>query len=102
MYRCAECGHLFEEGEQHTRREFLGECFGVPAYDEFEVCPICGADFDEVRPCKICGAYNHDAEEDYCDNCKEEVKKRFDKLVSDNFSEDERNLLNDLYDGERI
>lgn len=102
MYRCMECGNLFEEGEQKTYREYMGECHGYPAYEEFCGCPLCGGSYKEITPCEICGTYNHDFGEEYCEECKKEVKERFRKLVRDNFTEEERELLNDLYEEEYI
>lgn len=100
MYKCLDCGHLFEEGEQATREETHG--FDTPPYEEFTGCPICDGDYEEIKPCKICGSYEHDFDEDYCKSCKIDVQKRFQKFVNSEFTEKERELLNELYDGERI
>jgi hypothetical protein len=77
-YRCLECGHIFEEGEQATWREYMGECHGSPAYDEFCGCPLCKGEFEETKQCKICGG--EFLEEDLngdcvCDGCLEQHKK---------------------------
>ena len=45
MYRCDDCGLIFEE--PRTVRECMGECWGVAAYEEFDVCPRCGGDYGE-------------------------------------------------------
>ena len=94
MFRCIECGHIFEDGEQARWTETHGEVW--------ESCPICKGDYEEVEPCKICGSYNHSVDDDYCDDCKKDVKKRFAEFVEREFSKEERELLNELYDGERI
>lgn len=93
MLKCKECGHLFEDGEQKTYRENMGECHGSPAYQEFSVCPVCGEDYEEVKPCKICGSYDHETDEDFCEECKKDVKKRFNNLIKQNFTEQEIELL---------
>lgn len=93
MYKCLECGHLFEEGEQKTYRECVGECHGSPAYQEFSVCPVCGEEYEEVKPCKICGSYDKESDKDYCDECQKDIKKRFNQLIKDNFSEQEIEFL---------
>ena len=94
MFRCIECGHIFEDGEQARWTETHGEVW--------ESCPICKGDYEEVEPCKICGSYNHSVDDDYCDDCKKDVKKRFAEFVEREFSKEERELLNELYDGEKI
>ncbi len=102
MYRCLECGNLFEEGEQATWTEDRGEFWGSPCSENMSGCPLCKGDYEEVKPCKICGSYDHDFGEDYCDACKKDVKKRFSAFIEKEFTKEERDLLNELYDGERI
>ena len=102
MYRCVNCGHLFEEGEQKKIREDMGECHGSPSYKDYYVCPICEGDYEEIKPCKICGSYDHDCGEEYCNACKKDVQKRFSAFIEKEFTEEERELLNELYDGEWI
>lgn len=96
-YRCNECGHIFEEGEQTVWQETHG--FAEPPYETMSGCPLCQGDYDEVYPCKICGAHS---EEDFCPTCKHLIKQRFQRLVAENFTAAERELLNELYDGEDI
>lgn len=102
MYRCLECGHLFEEGEQATWKEDRGEFWGSPCSESVSGCPICKGDYEEIKPCVICGSYNHNIEDEFCDECKLTVKKRFENLMEMKFTKKERELLNELYDGERI
>ena len=97
MYKCLECGNLFEEGEQKRMRECVGEYWGSPAYQEYAVCPCCGGSYEEISPCKLCGGYESlESGEQYCENCKIEVAKRFDALLEE-FSEEEREILDELY-----
>ena len=102
MYRCNECGHLFEEGEQARWSESRGEFWGTPCSEEMSGCPLCKGDYEEIKPCKICGSYEHDADEEYCERCKIDVRKRFETFVLNAFTVEERKLLNELYDGEWI
>lgn len=100
MYKCDECGNLFEDGEEfHWREKYDSE---TPFYVDMAGCPLCHGSYTEIYPCKICGSYNHDADEFYCDNCKKDVQESFKKLIDDNFTEEERILLNELYDGKMI
>lgn len=42
-YICLKCGNEFDEPAEWE--EYRGECFGVPAYEPVEGCPICHGDF---------------------------------------------------------
>ena len=49
MYRCLNCGHLFEDSEEANIREAHGEAFSA--------CPVCHGDYMEVKPCEKCGGW---------------------------------------------
>lgn len=50
MYKCNDCGRIFEEPLEI--RELMGEYWGAPAYDIFYYCPYCKSDdYDEVTLC---------------------------------------------------
>ena len=69
MYRCKECCHLFEDGEQASVLTFGSD--GRPVAREL-VCPVCGGNYDETTPCKICGRECLEDElssEGYCMDC---------------------------------
>ena len=55
MYKCVECGHIFEQGEEKRWLENRGEYWGQPAYEKMTGCPYCGGDYEETEPCAICG-----------------------------------------------
>ena len=55
---------------------------------------------EEKKRCE-CGRYI-DLDENICEVCKNELKKRFSILLHDNFTEEEIDILNELYDGEEI
>lgn len=46
-YVCYNCGKSFDEPRYY--RECMGEFWGAPAYETFEVCPYCGDDCIESR-----------------------------------------------------
>lgn len=49
MYRCEECGAIFETAE--SWKEYRGECFGYPAYETVSGCPCCrSTDVEEYDP----------------------------------------------------
>ena len=69
MFKCCECGHLFEEGEQAVTYETHG--FYQPPYEEIHSCPVCGGDFEEVHQCKECGDWHTEDElyDGWCEKC---------------------------------
>ena len=45
-WRCLECGKEFDELKHW--KEYHGECFGYPAYEDMAGCPYCyGTDVEE-------------------------------------------------------
>lgn len=46
-YICNDCGSEFNEPDTH--RVYMGEFWGMPAYEELLCCPVCKSDeFEEV------------------------------------------------------
>ena len=72
MYRCCECGHLFEEGEQAVWHENYGAEIGGETFDG---CPVCNGDYEEVYQCKECGDWHSEDElyDGLCENCLRET-----------------------------
>ena len=73
MYRCCECGNLFEEGEQAVWEETHG--LDSPPYEKWSGCPVCKGDYEEVHQCKECGDWHSDDElyDGLCANCLRET-----------------------------
>lgn len=73
MFKCDDCGHIFEEGEQAVWEESRGEFWGVPCYEKVSGCPICHGDYDEASECKKCGEWHFSDEltDGLCEGCKE-------------------------------
>ena len=73
MYRCENCGHLFEEGEQAVWKERHG--LDAPPYEKWDGCPICRGGYEEVRQCKECGEWHTENElySGWCENCLRET-----------------------------
>ena len=71
MFKCAECGHIFEDGEQRTYAEH--HPYGDTTADEyFSVCPVCGGEYEEAKSCKCCGGAFLEDEligGYYCEDC---------------------------------
>lgn len=79
MFKCLNCGHLFEEGEEKRWEEPIGEYGDSIVYEEYSGCPLCKENYIETEPCLICGAYFSD-NDDYkiCKECMEEYSKNID------------------------
>ena len=75
MFKCCECGHLFEEGEQAVWYENQGECHGRIAMEKFGGCPICKGDYEEVHQCKECDEWHTEDElySGWCEKCLRET-----------------------------
>lgn len=75
MFKCCECGHLFEDGEQSIWYENQGECHGRIAMEKFGGCPMCKGDYEEVHQCKECDEWHTEDElyEGWCEKCLRET-----------------------------
>ena len=59
MYKCLECGHIFEPGEEAEWVEKHG--FTDGRYEKSTGCPLCKSAYEETVPCKEClGAFLSD------------------------------------------
>ena len=60
MYKCLECGHIFDEGEEKNWMEAYGEYMTG--------CPMCMCAYDDAYMCIQCGSY-HLSDELYSGLC---------------------------------
>ena len=73
MFVCYECRETFDEPV--CWREYRGECWGTPAYEELSGCPYCHGTYTEAHRCDCCGEWintNVYVEVDgkrYCEDC---------------------------------
>ncbi len=74
-YKCLECGHIFEDGEEGCYYEG-GEYWGTPYSLKISCCPLCKGDYDETTPCDICGSAHLEDEltSRVCEECMEEYR----------------------------
>lgn len=73
MYRCENCGHLFEEGEQAVWEERHG--LDTPPYERWDGCPLCCGGYEEVHQCRGCDEWYTDEElyDGWCEKCLRET-----------------------------
>lgn len=100
MNKCKSCGLVFADDEIATYEEKHG--LDNPPYERWGACPNCGGDFQELHDCEICGETCDEPNERFCNDCKSKVKERFSDFVNNNFTKEERECLNILYEGEEI
>ena len=72
MYRCCECGNLFEDGEQAVWEERHG--LDSPPYETWSGCPVCKGDYEEVHQCNSCGDW-HTEDELYGGFCENRLRE---------------------------
>jgi hypothetical protein len=53
-YKCLECGHIFEGGEEYRWEETHG--FTDGRYEKFSGCPICKSAYEKTETCENCGS----------------------------------------------
>lgn len=103
-YKCLECGHIFEEGEQARWCESRGEFWGMPCEESMIGCPLCKGNFEETTLCLACGSEHLESELNggVCDTCIDEYRKDFNacyKLsVGDTVKIEINALLASLFD----
>lgn len=97
-YKCLDCGHIFEYGEEAVWSEFRGECFGVESYEKMDGCPLCKGDYEETVKCSICGSEHLEDELNggVCDECIDEYRKDFQTCYEVSFGETEDIKINAL------
>lgn len=76
-YKCLECGHIFEDGEQEEWEETHG--LETPPYEKMSGCPLCKGSYEETVHCSVCGGNFLDEEltGGVCEDCVEEMKDQY-------------------------
>ena len=76
-YKCLECGHIFEEGEQVEWEETHG--LETPPYEKWSGCPLCKGAYEETVRCSICkGEFlQEELTDGCCEDCVEQLKDEY-------------------------
>lgn len=93
MFKCVECGHLFESGEEKRWTEPHGE--------KMSGCPCCSGDYEEAKMCEFCEEYVCAENEKYCEECKQKMLNMFVEFLK-NFDKKEKELISYLWEEEMI
>lgn len=80
MYKCLDCGEVFDEDDRQIVNECHTELDDKPM-EQRSYCPYCGGDYEEAKMCKCCGEFFLEDELicGYCKDCLE------DELTVDSF-----------------
>ena len=80
MYKCLECGNLFEEGEQATWQESRGEFWGSICNETLSGCPVCKGEYEKTVKCSICSSEHLEDEliSGVCNDCLEQYSENVD------------------------
>lgn len=86
MYKCKNCGHCFNEGEEKTRHERHNDYYT----ETISVCPVCRS--DEIEMCVYCKC----CEDEFL---KDELNRHgICKRCVENFIEDNKNDISTCYE----
>lgn len=98
MYKCLECGHVFDEEDVAEWEESRGEYWGSPCYEKMSGCPVCHGEYEEAKICLICGRLCNDSEINYgiCDDCIDSYTFKFEKCYELSIGEYEEVKINSL------
>ena len=72
MYKCLECGHIFDEPKSWN--ESRGEFWGSSCSETLCGCPHCEGGYEEAYLCEICEEYflKSELHGNVCDDCIKE------------------------------
>ncbi len=80
MYKCCDCGCVFEEPKHYSEDRTPGGAFeGGSFIEHYEGCPYCSGAFEEATECDGCGEYFFESclvstkDGRYCEDCLEEM-----------------------------
>lgn len=92
MLKCCSCFEIFDESE-------------LIKVNGDVCCPCCMEfDYEEAKKCEKCGAwyFADEIENGVCEECETDLIKEFQSLIINNFTETERKILNEIYDGKEF
>ena len=100
MYRCTECGHLFDEPKRYfvdRNCDHSEEMYSCPycsngdvAYEEVQLCPLCEDNYVPV---------NDRGQVEFCSYCKARMESKFKKVMLNNIDEIEYDYFYEWLDG---
>ena len=80
MYKCKDCGSVFED-EEAVKKQYWEGSDDCGHYVNYYVCPECGSDeIAEAKECHKCGLYEieEEMEEELCLYCQRQAMQKWD------------------------
>ena len=79
MYKCRECGNIFDYGDESVWSEDRGFIGDERVYEVMGGCPCCGGSYDETVRCKKCGSEHLEDElfDGVCEDCLVDIKSTY-------------------------
>ena len=85
MYRCRECGNVFETPANYSEDKTPGGAFeGGSFVEHYTGCPSCGGNYEEAKECDGCGEFfcesqlyaysDEDVCGEFCQFCMDEME----------------------------
>lgn len=102
MYKCSECGLVFDEPKRFSEnRAPYGADMEPRFYETLYGCPSCGGNYDDAMLCARCDNEYISTESRYpfCEDCLQDLITVFCEVMANNFREDEYDAIYDLTDG---
>lgn len=98
MYKCLECGHIFDKGEEAFWEEPRGEYWGTNCREIMVGCPLCRGVFEETKKCAICKSEHLDDDliGGVCEDCIDSYRKNFEVCYGISRGETEKVEINSL------
>lgn len=87
MFKCYDCGYVFEEPKHYSEDRTPGGSFeGGSFIEHFTGCPQCAGAYDEAVECDGCGEWcfskylEATCDGNYCEACMEEMEVDEDEV----------------------
>lgn len=82
MYKCKDCGALFDSPKLEMSR--VADYWGFPASEPWGVCPECGSgEFDIANQCPMCGEYYTVNRRNCCNQCLTTISEAFQDTINE-------------------
>jgi predicted amidophosphoribosyltransferase len=80
MYQCNKCNARFDTPDKTTIIHYEVD---TSQKETISICPVCGSDnFEEVTICPGCSYHYIKSNEDYCNECYQDVSRAVDELAN--------------------
>lgn len=99
MFKCLNCGHIFEKGEETHWHDVPVEFWGNVCAEDAAGCPICKGEYEETTQCIVCGSQHFESEliDSICKNCIDKYRDDFKMCYNISRSEKEEVKIKSIF-----